>query len=377
MKFFEWGERTLFVVSLVAVLLLAGCTAPQGADNESEEKIKIGAVLPLTGKVAFWGEPVLKGMKFAVNEINREGGINGREVEILVRDSKADPKTAVKATRSLFGSDPVAYSVHTTGVSNAVAPVLEKKQIPVITNAADTGLPLDHNYTFKTFYNAYSKCKEMARYATSERGMEKFGLLLSKTPWGEWCAKGVKEEVGEENTVGLRYQFQNANFGTLLTKAKQADVDGMFWLGFPFESNKINKKKAELDVEAPLICGYGHECVSKSSLSEVPSKYLEDYLVFRFDISEDYKNRYGKNLSEGDFVPSAFGYDEIHIIADALKECDQVSRSCLRKNLPEVEGYPTALNSRGFDEMKNLIIDTELYTVEDGSLVPEDGSGGE
>ena len=52
--------------------------------------------------------------------------------------------------------------------------------------------------------------------------------------------------VGKANTVDLRYEFTETDFKTALLKAKEENVDGLVWVGFPFESNAINKQKAEL-----------------------------------------------------------------------------------------------------------------------------------
>ena len=187
-------------------------------------------------------------------------------------------------------------------------------------------------------------------------------------PWGEWCAKGVEEVVGKENTVDLRYSFGEIDFKSLLLKAKQEKVEGLVWVGFPFESNAINKQKAELGIRIPLLCGYGYECVSNTTLSEVPSEFLEGYLIFDFAITDSFKQKYPE-LSSTEIIPAAFGYDEIHIIAAALKKCEEISKECLLENLPLVKNYPTALNSKGFDNMKNLIIETKIFEIRNKSMV--------
>ncbi|MEM4215062.1 MAG: ABC transporter substrate-binding protein [Candidatus Pacearchaeota archaeon] len=147
----------LLCLFLVSSIFVAGC-----AKKEKEEVIKIGAILPLTGNVAFWGQPVQKGMEFAAKEINSKGGINGKKIELRIEDSKGDATEGVIALNKLLNIDKVlTVSVHTTAVSNAVAPILEENKVPWIANAADPGLPLTYKYAFKTFYNAYDECKKL------------------------------------------------------------------------------------------------------------------------------------------------------------------------------------------------------------------------
>ncbi|MEM4215061.1 MAG: hypothetical protein QW484_01720 [Candidatus Pacearchaeota archaeon] len=198
--------------------------------------------------------------------------------------------------------------------------------------------------------------------------MTKYGLLLPNMPWGEWCSKAVKEMIGKENIIDLRYTFKETDFKTLLLKAKEENVNGLVWIGFPFESNAINKQKVELNIKIPLLCGYGKECVSDASLKEISAEYLDGYIIFDFSIADSFKNKYPE-LSSSEIIPAAFGYDEIYIIANALEKCENINRECLYKNLPLVNDYPTALNSKGFDDTKNLKIETILYELKNKEFV--------
>lgn len=362
------NKTTQIIIGIIVIVIIVVLVIVFSGKKPLEGEIKIGAILPLTGNVAYWGQPVLKGMNFAVEEINSNGGINGKKLKLIIEDSKADPSEGVTALNKILTSDVMSVIVHTTAVSNAVAPILEENEVPFIANAADTGLPLKYKYAFKTFYNAYDECKKVVKYANS-KGMKKYGLLLANMPWGDWCSKGVKEIVGESNTVDLRYAFKETDYRTLLLKAKEKKVDALVGVGwFAFESNAVNKQKAELGIDIPALCGYGHECVTDEILSEVPAEYLENYIIFDFIISDDFRGTY-EGLSRAELIPAAFGYDEIHIITSTLRKCKEISRSCLYDNLPSVKDYPTALNSGGFDEMRNLIINTALYELKNKTFV--------
>ena len=180
-----------WLIPVVVIVIIIALIAVFSVQKPKEEKvIKIGAILPLTGKVSYWGEPVLKGMNFAIQEINSKGGINGKKLKLIVEDSKADPKEGVTAANKLISEGVITMIVHTTAVSNAVAPILEENKIPWIADAADPGLPLTYSYAFKTFYNAYAECKKLASY-----GLEKG--IINTVCCCQIClgANGVQREL--------------------------------------------------------------------------------------------------------------------------------------------------------------------------------------
>ena len=75
------------------------------------EPIKIGFPIPMSGQAAVYGEPILRGAQMAVAEINAKGGVLGRELELLPRDSKASAEEAVRLARELIIKDNVDFLV--------------------------------------------------------------------------------------------------------------------------------------------------------------------------------------------------------------------------------------------------------------------------
>jgi ABC-type branched-subunit amino acid transport system substrate-binding protein len=71
----------------------------------TKEPIKIGAILPLTGEAAVWGENVKTGIELAKEGINKKGGINGRKIEVIYEDGQCDSKTGVSAVQKLITVD--------------------------------------------------------------------------------------------------------------------------------------------------------------------------------------------------------------------------------------------------------------------------------
>jgi branched-chain amino acid transport system substrate-binding protein len=159
---------------LLALVCAAAGVAPLGA--AAADTIKIGFPIPLSGPTAVYGEPVLKGAEMAAAEINAKGGVLGRQLEILPRDSKASADEAVRLARELIIKDNVDFLVGTltSAEAPAVSTVAKENKIVFIAPTAKSTLLTDpahiHPYIFRISSNTdvegLAGATEMAKYKT-------------------------------------------------------------------------------------------------------------------------------------------------------------------------------------------------------------------
>src|SRR5215472_12312891 len=102
--------------------MLFAATASMRVAAVAAEPIKIGFPIPLSGPTAVYGEPILKGAELAVAEINAKGGVLGRKIELISRDSKANADEAVRLAREFIIKDNVDFLVGT--LTSAEAPAV-------------------------------------------------------------------------------------------------------------------------------------------------------------------------------------------------------------------------------------------------------------
>ena len=98
-------KRILLMVLLVISILLSGCSEKMTSDT-----IKIGSIHPLTGSMAYEGQAIVNAQRIAIDKVNAEGGINGRMLELEVRDSLGTSSGAANATLKLTSSGVVALT---------------------------------------------------------------------------------------------------------------------------------------------------------------------------------------------------------------------------------------------------------------------------
>jgi branched-chain amino acid transport system substrate-binding protein len=140
----------------------------------ANEPIKIGFPIPLSGPTAVYGEPVLKGAEMAVAEINADGGVLGRKLELLTRDSKASADEAVRLSRELIIKDNVDFLVGTltSAEAPAVSTVAKENKIVFIAPTSKSTILTDaahiHPYIFRISSNTdvegLAGATQMARF---------------------------------------------------------------------------------------------------------------------------------------------------------------------------------------------------------------------
>ena len=126
---------------------------------QAAEPIKIGFPIPLSGPTAVYGEPILKGAQMAVAEINAKGGVLGRKLELLSRDSKANADEAVRLSREMIIKDGVDFLVGTltSAEAPAVSTIAKENKIVFVAPTSETTMLTDpahiHPYIFRATSN--------------------------------------------------------------------------------------------------------------------------------------------------------------------------------------------------------------------------------
>src|SRR5579864_8039014 len=141
----------------LGLALAAAASMPLAA--RAADTIKIGFPMPLSGPTAVYGEPILKGAQMAVDEINAKGGVLGRKLELIARDSKANADEAVRLARELIIKDSVDFlaGTLTSAEAPAVSTIARENKIVFVAPTAKTTILTDpqhlHPYIFRISSN--------------------------------------------------------------------------------------------------------------------------------------------------------------------------------------------------------------------------------
>ena len=154
----------------IIALLIVGLIVSVGLAGIAEDTIKVGALVPLTGAIAPYGPPILDGAKLAVEQINAAGGVLGKKLELVIRDTGSSPDVGRDAAKKLIEIDrvPAIIGAYSSGVTLAVSSVTIPSDVvlvsPVSVSAAIAALN-DNDYVFCTIVSNEVQGRVLARLA--------------------------------------------------------------------------------------------------------------------------------------------------------------------------------------------------------------------
>ena len=177
-----------------AVLLLS---SPAIAQNT----IKVGMPMPLSGPAALYGEPAVKGARMFVDEINAAGGVLGKKIELVVRDSKASADEAVRVSRELILKEDVQFLVGTltSAEGPAVSTIAKENKIILIAPIPKTDqltAPKNlHPYVFRTAANTTMEGRSVAEIIATWKDVKKVATIAHDYAYGQDVAKSFVDHL--------------------------------------------------------------------------------------------------------------------------------------------------------------------------------------
>ena len=365
----------IFLTTIFALLFTPACSKK----TPEAKEIKIGAILPLTGSAAPYGENAKRGIELALSEINSKGGINGRLIKVIYEDSKTDPKEAVSALNKLFSLEGIRLiigDINSSGVL-AMAPIAEKNKIILLSPGASNPKISDAGeYIFRNWHSDALEGEVDAKYAFSQMRWRTAAILYVDAAYGVGLAqtfREVFEKLGGKIVAFEAYAQDATDMRAQISKIVAAKPDGLYLPGWPKEMAIALKQLKELGSDIPILSAQGFDDPSILSLAgnaaegvvfsvpQAPDPNAE--IVRSFD--KNYRERYG----EGPGVCSASGYDAIRIFAYAIdKAGDNVDQ--VQKVLASLKGFSGADGPITFDEHGDLLKPFAFKEVKGGEFKP-------
>lgn len=216
---------------LISLLILAPLSSAFAADP-----IRLGLNYPETGRYQYLGQQQRLGAFLAVEEINADGGILGRPVELVIRNTRLDPQRGVANVIDLIDNEGVDMLFG--GVSSAVAlasgrAARERDRIYFGTLTYDNQITDEagHTHMFRESYNAWMTARALGQYLSTEFADKKYFYITADYSWGYSVEESVRSQSGTEDSERhpvIRTPFPNAltrDFREALTAAEDAGAE--------------------------------------------------------------------------------------------------------------------------------------------------------
>jgi branched-chain amino acid transport system substrate-binding protein len=313
------------------VLLLVACNdtveTTDDASARDEAAIPIAFVGELTGDFAVWGVPARNGMRLAVADINAEGGVAGRPLELLERDTQGTPEEAVTLLRGLIDRQGIvaAGGIISSDVGLSAARVAEEDEVPLLLVKAGSEriLTEDTRYVFRTCLPAAPmNMQPLAEYIEAE-GLTRIGAIVADYAWGRSIEASMQETIG---ALDVELQIEVApvpetDFTTYLRRLGDLDPELLIATGHPPGSGPIARQAAELGLGGAVVGPYA---ASSSVMEGVGDLAYDRYLDLACaDVErDDYRELAARYHTEfGDFMENdaVAGYGLVQMIAQAIE----------------------------------------------------------
>ena len=229
-----------------ALVLSAGISFSHAADT-----IKIALAGPVTGPVAQYGDMQFIGARMAVDQINKAGGVNGKDLEAVIYDDACDPKQAVAVANKII-NDNVRFVVgHLCSASTQPASDIYEDEGILMITAASTSPDITaqgYELIFRTIGLDSMQGPTAARHIINSVKPGNMAVIHDKQQYGEGLASTVKAEVEKAGIKVALYEGVTAgdkDFSALIAKLKKEDVDFIYYGGYHPELGLILRQSAE------------------------------------------------------------------------------------------------------------------------------------
>jgi branched-chain amino acid transport system substrate-binding protein len=338
--------------------LFAGAALALGACGAfAADPIKIGSVLSVTGPAAFLGDPELKTMQMYVEDINKKGGVLGRQLQLVHYDDGSDANKANGFAKRLIDDDKVDILVGgtTTGATMSMAPLVEKAGIPFISLAGAVVIiePVK-KFIFKTPHTDRMAAEKVFE-DMKKRGLTKVALFAETSGFGQSGKKeteGVAAKYGITLVANETYGPKDTDMSPQLTKIKNtAGVQAVFIFGLGQGPAIATKNYKQLGITLPLYHAHGvgsEEFIKLAGPAaegvRLPAAALlvADKLAAN-DPQKPVVTAYSKAYNEKwKSDVSSFGghaYDGLMIAVDAIKRAKTTDKAAVRDAIEATKGY--------------------------------------
>jgi len=294
------------IAMIAALILMFSCT-------QTSEQLRVGAILPLSGPAAIWGESAQNGLELARQELSQE-----IDIEVIYEDSQARAAQGVTAYNKLQNVDDVdvVFSIFSS-VSVPLVALADRDEIPLIMSiVAARAAPIESEFAFR-HYSTETQYVE-PHFALME-DFDSIAVLYQEGSFGQSVLEAIREntEIVAEESFAAR----STDYRTQLIKIRAANPDAiMFVASIPPEAINILKQAEELGIDAQMI--EASAVLSSQSVRDAAGELAEGVWTVAFPFTlgltgEEFRASYMQMYDSEPNFAAALAYDSMILIAES------------------------------------------------------------
>lgn len=324
------------------------------------EPIKVAAIFPKSGDGIANSVFSFRGVSLAAEEINAQGGILGRQMEIIELDNRTTPiGSKIAASKAVRHDVTAVIGAGWSSNSLAMAPILQKAGIPMITSVStNPKVTLEGNYIFRVCFTDPFQGKIMAQFAIQDLSTQT-AVIMTKidSDYSMGVSQYFKDAFLREKGKILaeeKYLRQTMDFTDSLEKIRALKPDAVYVPGHSRDSSFLIRQAAKLGIRTHFLGGDGWDIAmlkfaGKAAEGNYYSHHWHSEVPYPSSrkLLADYYRKYGKG-----FVSSMcpLAYDAVMVLADAIRRAQSTDRKQIRDALASTKAFKGATGTITFDE---------------------------
>lgn len=333
------------------LLFLVAC-----AQTGNHEKVKVGAILPMTGTFAFYGEDQRTGIDVALEEV-------GDRVEIIYEDSAGENPKAIAAFSKLTDIDGANIVISSTSwISNAVySQAVEKNVLQVIIASAAFKRTLND-----TALRFTVDVKDEAPYILEYlKPFSRVAVLHLNNDYGKGWAEMIQKALSDKVAAVEAYNPGDTDVNAQLSKIKASNPDVLVLVSTGKEGGLFAKKARELGIDVPFASQRPIQSPELLQAGDAVEGLVYSYPAY--DVNHRFVSRYKEKFGKEPTVFAAEAYDAVKSIVGGVGSCGSNAGCVYRAYVNS--SYDGALGHVTFDEKGDAHYPFVLKQVNDGKFV--------
>jgi branched-chain amino acid transport system substrate-binding protein len=365
--------------ALVAGLLSAAtgltpCVAVQAADP-----IRIGVVNEITGAQAEAGQFTVNGIKLALEEINKGGGVLGRQLELRIEDNgSTNPGTVLAFSKlaSEGGIVGIIGPIRSTQIQ-AASPTIAKSGIPTMIGGTDASLThVNNRWVFRARPNDSYSSRVIADFGVNTLKLKKWAIVHSTDAFGSGGKSALVaslQALGVEPVLVQGYTNNSQDFTPIVLALKKsgADILGTYMTNSP-DVGIFAKQLRQLGVSVPWVGSPSIISVTALNLAgdALNGTYaIADFTTDASDVTKAFTRKYKEKYGINPDTFASWAYDALHVMAMAIRSAGSTEPEAIRKAMLAIKGYQGVEGNYEFDENGDGLHGYNVVKNDNGKIV--------
>lgn len=374
-------KRFVLLLALTAFLLtlLMGVTFQSHPAMAADDVVKIGLSAPLTGDWAEYGNDFKRSVQMVIDRTNRMGGVHGKQIELVIEDSRGDPKESVLIAEKFVADPDIIAQIGDFSSSScmAAAPIYERANM---TQLSPTASHMDFTKKGENMFRVVAtqgyEGPYNARWAIQDLGKKKLATIYINNDWG---VDANKYFVIEAKKLGVEIVAEEAfvpgekDFAAILSKLKRLEPELIYLPTFYADAAAILNQAKRMRFTPVVMANsslFSEKTIELGGDAVegviIPANYfITDPRPAAQEFTREYKAIY--KMEPNQFA--ALAYDAANLMIAALHKVGVDDRSKVREGLLSLKGFEGATGSISYAEGRDPAKELVRITIKNGQWV--------